>query len=34
VAGGTFVDGVHGETTGFIGGLGEEGFVHERRAES
>jgi hypothetical protein len=33
VAGGTLVDGIHGETTGFIGGLGEEGFVHEQRRE-
>lgn len=27
------MDRIHGETTGFIGGLGEEGFVHGQRAE-
>ena len=32
VAGVALVDGIHGETTGFIGGLGEEGFVHEIKA--
>jgi hypothetical protein len=30
VAGGALVDSIHGETTGFIGSLSEEGFVHER----
>lgn len=30
VAGGALVHGVHGETTGFVGGLSEDGFVHER----
>jgi hypothetical protein len=30
VTGGAFVDGVHGKTTGFIGGLSEEGFIHEK----
>jgi hypothetical protein len=30
VAGGTLVDGIHGETTGFIGSLSEEGFVHDK----
>jgi hypothetical protein len=34
VAGGALVDGIHGEATGFIGGFGEEGVVHERRAKS
>lgn len=34
VAGGALVHGVHGETTGFVGGLSEEGFVHEQRAGS
>ena len=29
VAGGALVDGVHGEATGFIGGLGKQGVVHE-----
>jgi hypothetical protein len=28
VTGRTLVDGVHGETTGFIGGFGEDGVVH------
>ena len=28
VTGRALVDGVHGETTGFIGGFGEDGVVH------
>jgi hypothetical protein len=28
VAGGTLVDGIHGEPAGFGGGLGENSFVH------
>jgi hypothetical protein len=34
MAGGALVDSIHGETTGFIGGLGEEGVIHERREMS
>jgi hypothetical protein len=34
MAGGALVHGVHGETTGFVGGLSEEVFVHERRFRS
>src|SRR5690606_89429 len=30
VAGIAFMDGVHGEATGFVGGLGKNGFVHLR----
>jgi hypothetical protein len=31
VAGGALVHGIHGETTGFVGGLSEEGFIHVER---